>query len=113
MKNDLSHARRDVAQGIDEQDQGFIPQGFEAKAVQAQASSRRTSTMRYQVIMTVVMAGAGIGFGAAGCGQNKISECNALIEVINKGVAAIEKGQKPDKAAEPSAADLKAMADTM
>ncbi|HSO00615.1 MAG TPA: hypothetical protein VLS89_20125, partial [Candidatus Nanopelagicales bacterium] len=49
---------------------------------------------------------------ATGCGQSKISECNALIEVINKGVQSLEKGQKAGS--DPTvAADLKAMADAM
>ncbi|AKT39751.1 hypothetical protein [Chondromyces crocatus] len=68
--------------------------------------------MRDQVIKAALLVGAGLLALVTGCGQNKISECNALIEVINKGVQSLEKGQKanPDPT---GAADLKVMADAM
>jgi hypothetical protein len=68
--------------------------------------------MRYQVTMAALVVGAGALALAAGCGQSKISECNALIEVINKGVQSLEKGQKAGS--DPSGvSDLKSMADAM
>jgi hypothetical protein len=68
--------------------------------------------MRYQVTMAALVAGAGALALASGCGQSKITECNALIEVINKGVQSLEKGQKASS--DPSGVnDLKAMADAM
>ncbi|MCC6558955.1 MAG: hypothetical protein IT372_39005 [Polyangiaceae bacterium] len=66
--------------------------------------------MRYHVTMAALVALAGALAG--GCGQSKISECNALIEVINKGVQSLEKGQKAGN--DPSGvSDLKSMADAM
>lgn len=68
--------------------------------------------MRYQVTMAALVIGAGALALGSGCGQSKISECNALIEVINKGVQSLEKGQKAGS--DPSGVnDLKAMADAM
>jgi hypothetical protein len=59
-----------------------------------------------------LLVGAGLLALASGCGQSKISECNALIEVINKGVQSLEKGEKAS--ADPTGvADLKSMADAM
>ena len=46
--------------------------------------------MRYQVTIAALVAGAGLFVSAGGCGQSKISECNALIEVINKGLRAMD-----------------------
>ncbi len=51
--------------------------------------------MRTQVTLAALVAALGLVAGAGGCGQNKVSECNALIEVINKGVQSIEKGTRP------------------
>lgn len=68
--------------------------------------------MRDQVTRAALLLGAGLLTLASGCGQSKISECNALIEVINKGVQSLEKGQKAG--ADPTGvADLKAMAEAM
>lgn len=48
----------------------------------------------------------------AGCGQKKIAECNALVQVINAGVVSLEKAPKNES--DPSGiSDLKAMADAM
>jgi hypothetical protein len=47
---------------------------------------------------------------AGGCGPSKISECNELIGVINKGIENLEKGTK---AGAEGSADLKSMADAM
>jgi predicted nucleic acid-binding Zn-ribbon protein len=48
----------------------------------------------------------------AGCGQKKIAECNALVQVINAGVIALEKAPKNES--DPSGvSDLKAMAEAM
>lgn len=49
---------------------------------------------------------------AAGCGQKKITECNALVTVINSGVVGLEKAPKNE--GDPSGvSDLKAMATSM
>jgi lipopolysaccharide export system protein LptC len=49
---------------------------------------------------------------ALGCGQKKITECNAVVQVINAGVVSLEKAPKNE--ADPSGvSDLKAMADAM
>lgn len=48
----------------------------------------------------------------AGCGQKKIAECNALVQVINAGVVSLEKAPKNES--DPSGiSDLRAMADAM
>jgi hypothetical protein len=53
-----------------------------------------------------------ICLAAAGCGQKKITECNALVSVINTGVVNLEKAPKTE--ADPSGVtDLRAMADAM
>ncbi len=66
--------------------------------------------MRYQII-ALGMA-TGILLGGAGCGQKKINECNALIQVINTGVQNLEKGGK--FSGDPSGVgELKSMADAM
>jgi hypothetical protein len=58
---------------------------------------------------------AGMGLAAlagAGCGQKKIAECNALVQVINAGVVKLEKAPKNE--ADPSGvSDLRGMADAM
>ncbi|WP_437680405.1 hypothetical protein [Sorangium sp. So ce131] len=66
--------------------------------------------MRIQ--FTLAAALVALGLGAGGCGQNKIAECNALIEVINKGVQSIDKGSKAG-ADQGGSSELKAMADAM
>ncbi|AUX41359.1 hypothetical protein SOCE26_027700 [Sorangium cellulosum] len=66
--------------------------------------------MRIQ--FTLAAALVALGLGAGGCGQNKIAECNALIEVINKGVQSIDKGSKAG-ADQGGSNDLKVMADAM
>jgi hypothetical protein len=48
----------------------------------------------------------------AGCGQQKVNQCNALIQVINTGVQSLEKSPKVEGDTAGSA-DLKVMADTM
>lgn len=68
--------------------------------------------MRYQVTIAAVVAAAGLFVSASGCGQKKLSECNALIDVINKGVQSLEKGQKAG-ADQTGIGDLKAMAEAM
>jgi hypothetical protein len=48
----------------------------------------------------------------AGCGQKKITECNAVVQVINAGVVSLEKAPKNE--ADPTGvSDLRAMADAM
>jgi len=67
--------------------------------------------MRYQSFLSCAIVGAALLMGATACGQKKISECNQLIEVINKGVESLNKSPK---GADPTgAADLKSMADSM
>jgi hypothetical protein len=64
--------------------------------------------MRYQVTIAALVAASGLVVGASGCGQSKVSECNALIEVINRGVQSLEKpGEKN------GAGELKVMAEAM
>jgi len=49
---------------------------------------------------------------AAGCGQKKIAECNAVVRVINDGVSHVEK--IPKNEADPSGvSDLRAMAEAI
>jgi hypothetical protein len=53
-----------------------------------------------------------LGACATGCGQKKITECNALVQVINAGVVSLEKAPKTE--GDPTGvSDLKAMADAM
>jgi hypothetical protein len=54
-----------------------------------------------------------LAVGASGCGQKKVTECNSLIQVINTGVASLEKGPKLEGDPANGVADLKAMADSM
>lgn len=52
------------------------------------------------------------GAVACGCGQKKLTECNALVQVINAGVVSLERA--PRNEADPSGiSDLRAMADAM
>jgi hypothetical protein len=48
----------------------------------------------------------------AGCGQKKIAECNAVVQVINAGVVSLEKAPK-NEADSSGISDLRAMADAM
>ena len=53
-----------------------------------------------------------IGLFCAGCGQKKLTECTALVSVINVGVVSLEKAPKNE--ADPTGiSDLRAMADAM
>jgi ABC-type Zn uptake system ZnuABC Zn-binding protein ZnuA len=54
-----------------------------------------------------------LALGAAGCGQKRVTECNGIIQVINTGVASLEKGPKIEGDPATGVADLKAMADSM
>jgi hypothetical protein len=59
--------------------------------------------------LALLLAGT---FTLAGCGQKKIAECNAVVQVINAGVVSLEKAPKNE--ADPSGvSDLRAMADAM
>lgn len=52
------------------------------------------------------------GLSLPGCGQKKVTECNALIQVINRGVDSLEQGRKA--AGESGGVEeLRAMADSM
>ncbi len=63
--------------------------------------------MRRLLILTLLLAPA-----ALGCGQKKITECNALVTVINTGVLALEKAPKSETD-QSGVSDLKAMAQAM
>jgi hypothetical protein len=53
-----------------------------------------------------------LAVAACGCGQKKLTECNALVTVINAGVVSLEKA--PRNEADPTGiSDLRAMADAM
>jgi hypothetical protein len=70
--------------------------------------------MRRTLIRSVALASgvALLALGGAGCGQKKIAECNAVVQVINSGVVSLEKAPKTE--ADPNGvADLRAMADAM
>jgi hypothetical protein len=67
--------------------------------------------MRYQIVIAGVVGGLGLLFGTAACGQSKVSECNALIEVLNKGAANIDKGTKGIQANPMATAEYKGLAD--
>ena len=68
--------------------------------------------MRYQIVIAGVVGGIGLLFGTAACGQSKISECNSLIEVLNKGAANIDKGTKAVSANPMATAEYKGLADS-
>lgn len=56
------------------------------------------------IVAAILIAAAG-----SGCGQKKLTECNALVGVINAGMVSLEKAPKNDK--DPTGiADLRAMA---
>jgi hypothetical protein len=63
-------------------------------------------------VSTLATAVACAALLGAGCGQKKVNECNALVQVINAGVQSLEKSPKADGDAN-STADLKAMAEAM
>ena len=64
--------------------------------------------MRLPKILVLCLLAA----AAAGCGQKKIAECNAMVQVINSGVVALEKAPKTES--DPTGVtDLLAMADAM
>lgn len=52
------------------------------------------------------------GLALVGCGKNKVTQCNALVQVLNTGAQSLEKAEK--SSADPeSAASLRAVADAM
>ncbi len=64
--------------------------------------------MRYPTILALCLLAA----ATAGCGQKKLVECNAMVQVINSGVVALEKTPKSES--DPTGVtDLRAMADAM
>jgi len=66
--------------------------------------------MRHPATTAAVLIG--LAAATAGCGQRKIAECNALVQVINTGVVSLEKAPKNES--DPSGiSDLRAMADAM
>lgn len=67
--------------------------------------------MRFPIVLTSLVSGLGLLFGSAACGQSKISECNALIEVLNKGAANIDKGTKAVAANPMATAEYKGLSD--
>lgn len=67
--------------------------------------------MRKQAIETALLSLIIAAF-AAGCGHKKISECNALVQVINAGITGLEKAPKNE--GDPTGvSDLQAMAESM
>jgi hypothetical protein len=69
--------------------------------------------MRYQFVLSGAVMGAAMLLGLGACGQKKVSECNALIEVINKGVENLGKSPKGGATDPSGTTELKAMADSM
>ena len=71
--------------------------------------------MRYPKTLVRIIGAALVCAAAVtitGCGQKKLTECNALVQVINAGVVNLEKAPKNE--ADPSGiSDLRAMADSM
>lgn len=68
--------------------------------------------MRYPNTLARLIGLGLLGAVACGCGQKKLTECNALVQVINTGVVSLEKAPKNE--ADPSGiSDLRAMADAM
>lgn len=67
--------------------------------------------MRYPIVVLGVVGAFGLLFGTAACGQSKIAECNALIEVLNKGAANIDKGTKAVAANPMATNEYKGLAD--
>ncbi len=67
--------------------------------------------MRNTGILPLSLA-ALLAVAATGCGQKKITECNAVVQVINAGVVSLEKAPKSES--DPTGvSDLRAMADAM
>jgi hypothetical protein len=66
------------------------------------------SMKRAVLVLGVLALAAALG----GCGQKRVSECNALILVINGGVQGLEKAPKPEN--DPTGvSELKVMAERM
>ncbi|APR79742.1 Hypothetical protein A7982_05089 [Minicystis rosea] len=62
--------------------------------------------------LATMVAAALIVAAGSGCGQKKLTECNALVGVINAGMVSLEKAPKNEK--DPTGiADLRAMAEGM
>lgn len=68
--------------------------------------------MRHPDLVSVSLLLGALLAGLGGCGQKKINECNALIQVINAGVTSMQKGTKV-QGDEHGVAELKALADAM
>jgi hypothetical protein len=75
----------------------------------------REGTMRRATITPTIVGlcvAALAALASTGCGQKKLAECNALVQVINTGVVKLEKAPKNE--ADPSGvSDLRAMAESM
>ncbi|MDI1451204.1 hypothetical protein [Polyangium sp. 6x1] len=69
--------------------------------------------MRHQSLFSAAILGAALLVGATACGKKKITECNQLIEVINKGVESLNKTPKGGGTDPTGANELKGMADAM
>jgi methyl-accepting chemotaxis protein len=62
--------------------------------------------------LAAILAGAVLSLGA--CGERKkVTECNALVAVINEGVEEIQRGARSAPDGGPGAAELRTMAETM
>jgi hypothetical protein len=63
-------------------------------------------------ILALSVVVAALPAATAGCGQKRITECNAMVHLINDGVSAVEK--LPKNETDPSGvSDLRAMAEAM
>lgn len=72
--------------------------------------------MRLPALAATVFLLAGLPLAAGACGAKKVTECNNLITVINKGVSDLDKGTKTEPKAEGDAsgiAEMKALAGSM
>jgi DNA repair ATPase RecN len=69
---------------------------------------QKTLPPRLLSLVALLVAAAASG----GCGQKKITECNAMVQVINSGMASIEK--VPKNEADPSGvSSLRALAEAL
>jgi hypothetical protein len=63
-------------------------------------------------ILALGVVVAALAAATAGCGQKRITECNAMVHLINDGVSTVEK--LPKNETDPSGvSDLRAMAEAM
>jgi hypothetical protein len=63
-------------------------------------------------IMALAIMTSALSVSVVGCGSKKHAECGELVGVINRGIGALEKGQKQEKNDPSGTLELRAMADT-